>query len=99
MTIAKVAVGSAAKVTATLNTGFGLIFGFSIAAVSMLGSGLASAMPSEGAPPVLGAFFGVGAIIFLPLLYGFFGLIGGAVGAIIYNMAAGIVGGLEIETR
>ena len=42
---------------------------------------------------------GVGAVIFLPLLYGVFGAIGGALTALFYNIIAGMVGGLQIETE
>jgi hypothetical protein len=43
--------------------------------------------------------FGVGAIIFLPLFYGVLGLIGGALGAALYNLFAGLFGGIELETQ
>jgi hypothetical protein len=42
------------------------------------------------------AIFGVGAVIFLPLLYGFFGAIGALISSAIYNMVAGMVGGVEL---
>lgn len=100
MTITRFHVGSVAKVFAAVHAGIGLIFGLCLAAVSMLGSGLATALGDDsGAGSFIGAFFGVGAVIVLPLLYGFFGLIGGAIGAALYNMVAGFVGGIEIETR
>jgi hypothetical protein len=40
---------------------------------------------------------GFGAIIFFPVLYGLFGGIFAAIGAAIYNLVAGWVGGLEVE--
>ena len=33
----------------------------------------------------------------MPVLYAVFGLIGGAIGAALYNLVAGWVGGLEVE--
>lgn len=41
--------------------------------------------------------FGVGAIIFLPIMYGIMGFIGGAIMAFVYNVVAGIAGGVELE--
>jgi hypothetical protein len=40
---------------------------------------------------------GLGAIIFFPLIYGLVGGVFAAIGAAIYNLVAGWVGGLEVE--
>jgi hypothetical protein len=45
------------------------------------------------------AFFGVGAIVILPIVYGVMGAIFAAIGAFIYNIVAGWVGGIEIEVQ
>jgi hypothetical protein len=42
-----------------------------------------------------GLFTGLG--IMMPIVYGLFGLIFGAIGAAIYNLIAGWTGGLEME--
>jgi hypothetical protein len=41
--------------------------------------------------------FGVGAIVFLPVIYGVMGFITGALGAAIYNLFSGMIGGVELE--
>ena len=50
-------------------------------------------------PGWFGGLFGVGAVIFLPIIYGVLGAIGGALTAVFYNIIAGMVGGLQIETE
>jgi hypothetical protein len=44
-------------------------------------------------------FFGVGAIILLPIFYGFFGFVGTLIMAALFNVAAGMVGGIEVDAR
>ncbi|MFT3790006.1 MAG: hypothetical protein QM741_02810 [Rudaea sp.] len=46
-----------------------------------------------------GLIGGIGALIFLPILYAIFGFIAGAIGAFVYNLVAGVVGGIEIEVE
>ena len=40
----------------------------------------------------------VGAIA-LPIFYGICGFVGGVIQALIYNIAAGVIGGIRIETE
>jgi hypothetical protein len=40
---------------------------------------------------------GVIMMIALPIMYGLFGFIGGTIGALIYNVMAGIIGGVKFE--
>jgi hypothetical protein len=42
---------------------------------------------------------GVGAVVALPVFYGCMGFIAGAVGALFYNLFAGMVGGVELRTE
>lgn len=72
---------------------FGLLGGVFIL---LFGSMFARMGADAGAAGMIG---GVGAIIFLPILYGIFGFIAGAIGAFVYNLVAGVVGGVEIEVE
>ncbi len=50
--------------------------------------------------PMAGASFGAlgrgMGVLFFPVIYGIIGYIGGLVGALIYNLAAGTVGGIKV---
>ena len=48
---------------------------------------------------VLPAFFGLGFAIMAPIFYGVMGFVAGVVGAALYNLAARLVGGIEIEVE
>jgi hypothetical protein len=85
---------SVAKVAFVLYGLIGLIVGACIALASLLGASFGAANGDRSA--LLGAVFGVGAVIFLPLLYGFFGAIGALISSAIYNVVAGMVGGVEL---
>jgi hypothetical protein len=58
----------------------------------------ATAGSDSPVPAWFGGFLGVGAVIFLPVCYGLLGAIGGALTAAMYNVVAGMVGGLSVET-
>ena len=76
----------------------GVIYGLLIIAYSLLG---ASMLRGNGALAVGGGGVVVGIIIMIgvPLMYGLFGFIGGAIGALLYNLFAKMVGGIEIEVE
>lgn len=97
MVIRKVGVGSAGKIFGTLYFAIGLIIGAIFALFSLLGAGMGAAFSEGGDAGMLGALFGVGAIIILPICYGVIGFIGGIIMALVYNIVAGMVGGLQIE--
>lgn len=98
MVIREVGVGSAAKIFGALYAVFGLIAGLIVAAVALAGAGLAGT-GDEAMPGWFGGLFGVGAVIFLPIMYGVLGAIGAALAALFYNIIAGMVGGLQIEAE
>jgi len=95
MVLKSVGVMSVAKVMGTLCALMGLIFGAIMALVAM--SSAAMSLPEGGEAPLPAAFFGVGAVIILPIMYGICGFIGGIIMAALYNLVAGLVGGLEFN--
>ena len=98
MVLKRIGVWSAAKLSGILYGAMGLLLGAIFALMSFFGFSLPSSSYGEGAPPAwLGPILGVGAIVFLPLLYGVMGLIGGAFAAAVFNFFARLAGGLEVE--
>jgi hypothetical protein len=100
MVIKRVSPLSIAKISFVLYAVIGLIiggfFGLFGAAIGSLGALGGEHQASSMFPA---AFFGVGAIVILPIVYGVMGAIFAAIGAFIYNIVAGWVGGIEIEVQ
>ena len=96
--VKRVGPGSAFKVGLVLYALIGLVFGICMAFVSMVAGSLGT-MGQSAAPGarLFGFGMGFGAIIFFPLIYGLIGGVFAAIGAAIYNLAAGWVGGLEVD--
>jgi hypothetical protein len=88
---------SAAKVAFVLYGAIGLIVGCIVAVASLLGATLGMADGDSSA--LFGAIFGVGAVVLLPLLYGFFGAAGALISVAVYNLSAGVVGGVELTVE
>ena len=104
MVLRRIGVWSAARLYGGLCAVLGLLFGVIFALVALAGgmAGMASDGGAGGAGLVsgpFGAIFGVGAIIALPLFYGVLGVIMGALTAVLYNLFAGLFGGIELETQ
>lgn len=97
MIIRRIGVLSAAKISAALYAAIGLIAGVFISLASLVGA--AAALGGDSAGGALGALFGVGAIVLLPLFYGAMGFIAGVISAFIYNVVAGVVGGIELDVE
>lgn len=72
----------------------GLIMGAIFSCVSLVGAAAMAGMFDE---PIIGALFGLGAIIMMPIFYGVMGFIMGLILATIYNVVAGKFGGIEME--
>lgn len=98
MVITRVNPVSAAKVAGLLYVVIGLIAGAFVSLFTMAGAAI-GAGSGNGDGAMFGALFGVGAIVLLPIFYGVFGFIGTLIMAWLFNVAAGMVGGVEIEAR
>ena len=95
MVVKKVGIWSVARMYGALSGGMGLLIGLGIALASAVGLSLA-----EGDEPAfVAAAMGVGAIVILPIFYGVLGVCAGAIGALLYNVLAGVVGGVTIEVE
>ncbi|HSP63640.1 MAG TPA: hypothetical protein VLQ90_11705 [Pyrinomonadaceae bacterium] len=101
MTIRRVGVLSLAKMQGFLMMVIGLIIGVIYGLIFMiLGATMSSFAPrSDGQ-----AIGGVGSVVIgliimvaFPIFYGVMGFVGGAIGGLIYNAAAGFVGGIKID--
>ena len=89
MIIKRVGVLKLAIFQGTLLAFFGLL-----AAVFMLMVG-----SMFGAKAGLFGMAGLAALIILPIVYGILGFIAGAIYAALYNLVAGMVGGIEIDVE
>jgi hypothetical protein len=61
--------------------------------------GLTGAMGDTEGGAFLGLLFGAGAIIVMPICYAILGFIGSFIMALLFNVAVGMTGGIEIETK
>ncbi len=97
MVITRVSPMSCAKVAGILYALMGLIIG---GGISLFAVSIGSLFPNRSvSDSSMGMFFGAAAVIVLPIVYGVIGGIMAAVSAVIYNVAARMVGGLEISVE
>ena len=97
LTITHLGVFSVAKIYGAIMAVFGLIIGVIYGLFVMLfGAAMMSQSRGAGGASV---FVGLVMMIVIPIMYGVIGFVGGAIAALIYNVAAGIAGGVEIEVE
>ena len=101
MTIRRFNVFSVAKIQGFLAFVIGLLIGVLYGFAFMIFGAAISSLAPQGDSQAMG---GVGAIVIglvimiaVPILYSIIGFIGGAIGALVYNLAAGVVGGVKFE--
>jgi hypothetical protein len=97
MVIKRVGPVSVAKNVGILYALLGLVVGLIFSLISLAGGFAASDESGFGAG--VGAMLGVGAVIAFPIFYACMGFIGALIGAALYNLAAGMVGGVEVEVE
>jgi hypothetical protein len=88
---------SCARVLGIFYAAVGLIAGVIVACIAVAGVALGDG--AEHVNPLVGSLFGVGAIVFLPLLYGTFGVLGGLIFSALYNVIARSVGGIQVTLQ
>lgn len=91
--IKSVGILSVAKFSAAQGAVIGLVYGVFAALFALAAAG---GMPNRGA---FALGFGAAAIVIAPLIFLVVGFIGGIISAIVYNLVAGMVGGIELELR
>ena len=103
MTIKRFAVISVAKMYGLLSFIFGLIIGVIYGLFIMIfGAAMTAFAPNSSdatAGGVSTVVVGLMIMVLAPVMYGLMGLIAGAIGALIYNALAGIVGGVRFELQ
>jgi len=87
---------SLGKVLGCLYALIGALIGGVFALISVLGIGVGG--NGDASAMAFAAGFGIAALIIFPLLYGVLGFIGGIISALLYNVVASMVGGIEFET-
>lgn len=77
----------------------GLLVGgiFFLMSLTMMGVAQQGNLNNSNDPTAAVLGMGIGAIIFMPIAYGIFGFLGGVIYAFLYNLLAGMTGGLQME--
>lgn len=94
--IREIGVVSMGKIAGIIYACIGLLAGVIVAMVSVLGGFAGLADEGGAAAGFIALFLGAGAVFVLPIFYGVLGALVGMFVAVIYNVAARLVGGLEI---
>jgi hypothetical protein len=98
MVIKRLGVFSVAKIYSVVMAGIGLLIGIPFGLIMIV---FGAAIMTTGRDSAAGGGIGIGMGVFymvgLPIFYAVIGFIFGAIGALIYNVAAGVIGGVEME--
>ena len=98
MELKSVGIWSCGKIMGAMYFLFGLLLGGFMAMISVLGVAIDQQQGNAaGNPAAAFAAMGVVSVIVIPIIYGVIGLIGGIISAAIYNLLAGMLGGIEMN--
>lgn len=97
MIVRRIGVLSLAKFMGGMYAAIGLIIGAIFSLAALAGAAIGGTQSDEPGAAIIGGLVGVGAVIIFPIMYGILGFIGGLIMAFIYNLLAGIFGGIEFE--
>lgn len=95
MVVKRIGPLSLAKISGMLYGLMGLLFGAMISLFSIVGGAFA---PDKDAG-FAGMLFGAAAVVILPIFYGVLGFVMSLIGAALYNLIAGWVGGVELDVQ
>ena len=93
MVVKRIGPLSCAKLAGTLYGILGLCFGAVMSLVALAGGFAGQSQESA----VFGTIFGALAIVIVPIVYGGLGFVMTLISAALYNVLAGVVGGVEID--
>ena len=94
--IRRVDVISAGKIAGATYVFFGLVIGLMVSLIGAAGI-LLGGGAGDGNALIGGAIISLMAVVIYPLFLGVSGFIGGVITALIYNLVAGVVGGVCLE--
>jgi hypothetical protein len=95
MVVKRIGPLSVGKIAGTLYAVMGVLIGAVVSLIAMAGGMSSDAAGASG----MGALLGVGAIVVFPILYGGLGFVFTMLAAALYNVVAGMVGGIELDMQ
>jgi hypothetical protein len=95
MVITRIAPLSCARIAGTLYAIVGFVAGAFFSLISLAGG--FAAQNSLAGSRGLGALIGTASIILFPICYGLIGFLTSLIGAWLYNVLAGMVGGIQMD--
>jgi hypothetical protein len=95
MIIRRIGPLSFAKLSGTLYAIIGLVLGGIFSLVALAGGFASDTAELAGVSAILG----LAAVVVFPILYGLMGFVATLIAAWLYNVAAGIVGGVEVDIQ